>query len=87
MDKEKDMNEYYEQKKKEARAYYEEGKIDEAVEALYGIPKDDEVRELHRALRYADEARGIVSNISPETRKYFADLAKRLGIQVDENKK
>jgi hypothetical protein len=44
--------------KKKALAYYEEGKIDEAIEALKGVPMDEEVRELHRALRYADEARG-----------------------------
>jgi outer membrane PBP1 activator LpoA protein len=68
-------------KKKAARAFYEEGKIDEAIEALRELPRDDdEVRELNRALRYADEARGVVSNVSPETQKYFADLAERLGI-------
>jgi len=68
-------------KKKLALAYYEAGKLDEAVEALHGVPKDDDTRELHRMFRYADEARGIVSNIDPETQKYFADLAERLGIK------
>jgi len=50
------------QKKKLARAYYEEGKLDEAIAALEGVPKDDETRELHRMFRYADEARSIVSH-------------------------
>ncbi len=48
------------QKKKLALKYYEEGKLDEAIEALYSVPKDDETRELHRMFRYADEARSIV---------------------------
>jgi len=72
-----------EEKKKLARAYYEEGKLDEAIEALQGVPPDDETHELHRMFRYADEARGIVSNVSPEAKKYFANLAERLGINVD----
>jgi len=68
-------------KKKLARAYYDAGKLDEAIEALQGVPKDDETHELHRMFRYADEARGIVSHVDPETQKYFADLAERLGIK------
>jgi len=71
-------------KKKLALAYYEAGKLDEAVESLYGVPKDDDTRELHRIFRYASEAQGIVSNVDPETQKYFADLAERLGIKKDE---
>jgi len=70
-------------KKKLALAYYEAGKLDEAIDSLYGVPKDDETRELHRMFRYADEARGIVSHVSPETQKYFADLAERLGIKSE----
>ncbi len=74
-------------KKKISREYYEAGKLDEAIEALQGVPKDDETRELHRMFRYADEARGIVSNVDPETQKYFVDLAERLGIKVDGKEK
>jgi len=73
-------------KKKLSRAYYNAGKLDEAVEALHGVPKDDETRELHYMFRNASEARGIVSNVDPETQKYFADLAERLGIKKERNK-
>jgi hypothetical protein len=50
-----------EELKVKARELYEEGKIDEAIDIVMSLPKDDpEVRELNRALRYADEARSIV---------------------------
>jgi len=68
-------------KKKLARAYYDAGKLDEAIEALQGVPKDDETRELHYMFRNASEAQSIVSNVDPEKQKYFADLAERLGIK------
>jgi hypothetical protein len=65
---EKNVDENYESLKKKARALYEEGKIDEAIEIVRGLPKDDkEVHELNRALRYADEGRSIVSNVSIES--------------------
>jgi len=78
------MNDDDDMKKKLARKLYEEGKLDEAIEALYGVPKDDETRELHRMFRYADEARSIVSHVSPESQKKFAGLAERLGIKGGE---
>jgi len=71
-------------KKKLALAYYEAGRLDEAIEALHGVPKDDDTRELHRIFRYASEAQGIVSDVDPETQKYFADLAERFGIKKEE---
>ena len=42
---------------------------------------DEEARALNVQMRYDEEAKGIVSNIDPETRKYFAELKKELGIQ------
>ena len=38
----------------------------------------EELRSIHRQMRYDSEAQGIVSHISPESEKYFADLNKRL---------
>ena len=38
----------------------------------------EELRSMHRQMRYESEAKGIVSVISPESEKYFADLNKRL---------
>jgi len=35
--------------------------------------------------RMDDQAKGIVSQVTPETEKYFADLAERLGI-TEKNK-
>jgi len=74
-------------KKKLARAYYDAGELDEAIDSLYGVPKDDETHELHRMFRYADEARSIVSQVSPETQKHFAELAERLGIKRGNDEK
>ena len=70
-----------EEKKKAALAFYEAGNTDAAIECLHGVPRDEEVRTLLRRMRYDDEAKGIVSNIDPETEKYFVDLAERLGIK------
>jgi len=79
------LNDDGKQKLETARAYYNDGMLDEAYNALRGLPADNyEVHQLHRALRYEDEARGIVSHVSPEAKKYFADLARRLGIEVKE---
>ena len=36
--------------------------------------------------RMEDQSKGIVSQVDPETEKYFAEMAKRLGITVKENK-
>jgi hypothetical protein len=68
-----------EEAKKNALALYEAGNLDAANEILFRIPReirctDAEIRTLLRQMRYDDEAAGIVSNVSPETRKYFADL-------------
>jgi hypothetical protein len=79
------MDKDYEKMKQKARKLYEAGLIDEAYEALQGVPLDDEVRELHRALRYDYEATGIVSKINPETEKFFKEMADRLGLPEKEN--
>ena len=73
-----------ENRKKAAFAHYEAGNHDAALEILRDIPRDDETRSLLRAMRYDDEAKGIVSKIDPESEKYFADLAERLGIKKKE---
>ena len=39
-----------------------------------------EAHTLNMQMRYDEEAKGIISNVDPETRKYFADLKKKLGI-------
>jgi hypothetical protein len=60
-----------EELKLKARELYEEGKIDEAIDIVMGLPKDDpEVRELNRALRCADEARGIVRLVKDDVKRY-----------------
>jgi len=41
---------------------------------------DDEAHALNMQMRYDEEASGIISNVDPETRKYFADLKKDMGI-------
>nr|AXS01238.1 hypothetical protein [uncultured bacterium] len=56
--------EQLEEAKKNAAALYEEGKSDEALEVLRGIPReirdsDDEIRALLRQMRYDEEAKGI----------------------------
>jgi hypothetical protein len=45
----------------------------------------DEADESSIVKRLDEEAKGIVSNVDPETRKYFADLAKQLGIGDDKH--
>jgi hypothetical protein len=61
----------YTLQKQKVRTLYEEGKIDEAIDIVMGLPKDDpEVRELNRALRYADEARGIVKLVKDDVNRY-----------------
>ena len=44
---------------------------------------DDEAHALNVQMRYDEEAKGIVSNIDPEMRKYFVDMKKR----INEDKK
>jgi TPR repeat protein len=66
--------------KKAAFAFYDEGKNDDAFNALQGLPEDEEIHNLNRALRYDSEAEGIVSHVPPETLKFFEEMAKRLGI-------
>jgi len=85
-----DGEKFYEWEKKAAIAYYNEGRNDDAFHAMECLDKDrrrkdEEIRELNRALRYESEAKGIVSNVSPEKRKHYADLAERLGIKVEDN--
>jgi hypothetical protein len=80
-----DTDQDYTLQKQKARALYEEGKLDEALAALQGVPPDEETRQLRRALRYADEARGIVSNVSPESQKYFEDLLRRMENEKQSN--
>jgi len=42
---------------------------------------EEEAHSLNMQMRYDEEAKGIVSNIDPETRKYFAALKKKMGIK------
>ena len=42
---------------------------------------EEEAHALNMQMRYDEESRGIISNVDPETRKYFADLKKKLGIK------
>jgi len=42
---------------------------------------EEEAHTLNMQMRYNEEATGIISNVGPETRKYFADLKKKLGIK------
>ena len=42
---------------------------------------EEEAHALNMQMRIDEEATGIVSNIDPETRKYFAELKKKLEIQ------
>jgi len=44
---------------------------------------EEEAHALNMQMRIDEEAKGIVSNVDPETRKYFADMKKRM----DEDKK
>jgi hypothetical protein len=44
---------------------------------------DDEAHALNVQMRYDEEAKGIISNVDPETRKYFIELKK----QMDKDKK
>ena len=44
-------------------------------------PSGAPAHALNMQMRYDEEAKGIISNVDPETRKYFADLKKKLGIQ------
>ena len=77
------MNEKFknhEEAKKAASACYEAGDFDAAIECLRGVPRDDDVHALLVGMRIDEEAKGIVSHIDPETRKYFADLKKKMGI-------
>ena len=41
---------------------------------------EEEAHALNMQMRYDEEATGIISNVDPETRKYFADLKKKMGI-------
>ena len=41
---------------------------------------EEEAHALNVQMRYDEEAKGIVSNVDPETRKYFAGLKKKMGI-------
>ena len=41
---------------------------------------EEEAHTLNMQMRYNEEATGIISNVDPETRKYFADLKKKMGI-------
>ena len=77
---EKDEEKYYEWEKKAAFAYHAEGKDEEALHCLRGIPRDEEISALLFQMRCDDQAKGIVSQVNPETEKYFEELAKRLGI-------
>jgi hypothetical protein len=50
------------------------------------LPVDDlpmtgeEAHALNMQMRCDEEAKGIVSNVDPETRKYFIELKKKMGI-------
>ena len=44
---------------------------------------DEEAHILNMDLRYESEGASIVSNVDDETRKYFADLAKKMGIKKE----
>ena len=44
------------------------------------MTEEAEARALNVQMRYDEEAKGIVSNIDPETRKYFIELKKQLEI-------
>jgi hypothetical protein len=39
-----------------------------------------EAHALNMQMRYDEEAKGIISNVDPETRKYFEKKKKKLGI-------
>ena len=41
---------------------------------------EEEAHALNMQMRCDEEATGIISNVGPETRKYFADLKKKMGI-------
>jgi hypothetical protein len=41
---------------------------------------EEEERARNLQMRYDEEAKGIISNVDPETRKYFVELKKKLGI-------
>ena len=42
---------------------------------------EEEAHALNVQMRIDEEAKGIISNVDPETRKYFAELKKKLGIK------
>ena len=41
---------------------------------------EEEARALNVQMRYDEEATGIISNVGPETRQYFIELKKKLGL-------
>jgi hypothetical protein len=41
---------------------------------------EEEAHALNVQLRYNEEATGIISNVGPETRQYFIELKKKLGL-------
>ena len=48
--------------------------------------ENQKVRESTLADRMDDQAKGIVSQVNPETEEYFAKLAERLGLNTDGKK-
>ena len=42
---------------------------------------EEEAHALNVQMRIDEEAKGIISNVDPETRKYFIELKKKLGIK------
>ena len=75
----------YTKEKEAAWALYEAGSEEEALNILRNIPRDKEVSSMLFQMRCDDQAKGIVSNVNPETEKYFEDLAKRLGLRKVED--
>jgi len=41
---------------------------------------EEEAHTLNVQQRIDEEAKGIISNVDPETRRYFAELKKKMGI-------
>jgi len=42
---------------------------------------EEEAHALNVQRRIDEEAKGIISNVDPETLKYFSDLKKKMGIK------
>ena len=41
---------------------------------------EEEAHALNMQMRYNEESTGIISNVGPETRQYFIELKKKLGL-------